>query len=64
MLRRSETDERIPNKWWKKTTLNKFVRYLKEQLKQRLNEVWSGTQQTVVDEAIDEWRWRSGLVSI
>jgi len=27
-------------------------------------EVWSGTQQTVVDEAIDEWRWRSGLLSI
>jgi len=29
-----------------------------DQLKQRLIEVWSGLQQTVVDEAIDEWRRR------
>ena len=27
-----------------------------DQLKQRLIEVWSGLQQTVVDEEIDEWR--------
>ena len=37
---------------------------MKEQLKQRLIEVWSGAQLAVVDEAIDEWRWRSGLVSM
>ena len=29
-----------------------------DQLKQRLIEVWSGLQQTVVDEVIDEWRRR------
>jgi len=29
-----------------------------DQLKQRLIKVWSGLQQTVVDEAIDEWRRR------
>jgi len=29
-----------------------------EQLKQRLIEVWSGLQQTVVDEVTDEWRRR------
>jgi len=29
-----------------------------DQLKQRLIEVWSGLQQTVFDEAIDEWRRR------
>ena len=29
-----------------------------DQLKQRLIEVWSGLQQTVVNEAIDEWRRR------
>ena len=29
-----------------------------DQLKQRLIEVWFGLQQTVVDEAIDEWRRR------
>ena len=62
MLRRSETDERILNKWCKKTTLNYSVKHLKEQPKQHLTAVWSGAQQTVVDEAIDEWRWRSGLV--
>jgi len=27
-------------------------------------EVWSGAEQTVVDEAIDEWRWRSVSVPI
>ena len=27
-----------------------------DQLKQRLVEVWSNVQQTVVDAAIDEWR--------
>ena len=27
-----------------------------DQLKQRLTEIWSDIQQTVVDEAIDEWR--------
>jgi len=60
----SETDERIPNKWWKKITLNQFVKHLKEQPKQRLTDFWSGAQQTVVDEAVNEWSWRSGLVSI
>jgi len=64
VLWHSETDERISNKFWKKTTLNQFVKDLKEQIKQHLTEVWSGAQQTVVDEAVDEWRWRSGLVSI
>ena len=64
MLWRSETDERILNKCLKKTTLNQFVKHLKEQIKQHLTEVWSGAQQTVDDEAVDEWRWRSGLVSI
>jgi len=59
-----ETDERIPSKCRKKTTLNIFMKHLKEQLKQHLTEVWSGTEQTAVDEAVDEWRWRSGLVSI
>jgi len=29
-----------------------------DQLKQRLIEVWSGLQQTIVDEVIDEWRRR------
>ena len=29
-----------------------------DELKQRLVEVWSGLQQTVVDDAIDEWRRR------
>ena len=29
-----------------------------DQLKQRLIEVWSGLQQTIVDEAIDKWRRR------
>jgi len=29
-----------------------------DQLKQRLIEVWSDLQQTIVDEAIDEWRRR------
>jgi len=32
-----------------------------DQLQQRLGAVWSGVQQTVVDEATDEWRI-SGLV--
>jgi len=27
-----------------------------DELKQRLVEVWSGLRQTVVDDAIDEWR--------
>jgi len=40
------------------------VKHLKEQPKQRLTEVWSGAQQTAVDDATDEWRWRSGLLSI
>ena len=63
MLWRSETGERTLNKWWKKTTLNKFATtHLREQPKQRLTEVWSGAQQTVVDEVIDEWRWRYLLV--
>jgi len=63
VLWRSETGERIPNKWWKKTTLNKFAtKHLREQPKQCLTEVWSGAQQTVVDEVIDEWRWRYVLV--
>ena len=63
MLWRSETGERTPNKWWKKTTLNKFATtHLREQPKQRLTEVWSGAQQTVVDEVIDERRWRYLLV--
>jgi len=30
----------------------------------RLTDVWSGARLTVVNEAIDECRWRSGLVSI
>jgi len=30
------------------------VKHLKEQPKKRLIEVWSGAQQTVADEAIDE----------
>ena len=29
-----------------------------DELKQRLVEVWSGLRQTVVDDAIDEWRRR------
>jgi len=29
---------------------------LKDQLQQRLSAVWSGVQQTVVDEVTDEWR--------
>ena len=29
-----------------------------DELKQRLVEVWSGLRQTVVDDAIDEWRIR------
>jgi len=29
-----------------------------DQLKQRLTEIWSGVQRTVVDEVIDEWRHR------
>jgi len=33
------------------------MKHLKEQPKQRLTKVWSGTQQTVVDEATDKWRW-------
>ena len=28
--------EKIPNKWWNETTLNQFVKHLKEQQKQRL----------------------------
>jgi len=50
VLWRSETDERIPNKWWKKSALNEFVKHSKEQLKQRLTEVWSSAQlQTAVE---------------
>jgi len=41
---------------------DEFMKHLKEQPKQCLTDVWSGTQQAVVDEAIDEWR--SGLWSI
>ena len=40
------------------------MKHLKQQPKQHLTEVWSGTEQTVVDEATDEWRRRSGLVSL
>ena len=36
MFWHSETDEQIPNNWWKKTNLNLFVKLLKEQPKQRL----------------------------
>jgi len=30
------------------------MKHLKEQPKQHLTEVWSGTEQTAVDEAVDE----------
>ena len=40
------------------------MKRLNEQAKQRVTEVWSGAEQTVVDEAFDKWRWRSGLVFI
>jgi len=33
-----------------------FLQHLKEQLQQRLSAVWSGIQQTVVNEATDKWR--------
>jgi len=44
-------------KAWMKTTLNYFFKYLKEQLQPRLSAVWSGVQQTAVDEVTDRWRW-------
>jgi len=40
------------------------MKHLKEQPKQRLTEIWSGAQQTGVDEATLEWRWKSGHVSM
>jgi len=62
-LRSKETNKKFPAKSWNKTTLNDFLKHLKRvndicQLKQCLIEDWSGLQQTIVNEAIDEWRRR------
>ena len=41
-------------KGYKKTTLNDFFKYFKEQLQHRLSAVWSVVQQTIVAKSIDE----------
>ena len=59
VLWRWETDKRILNKWLEED----HFELIRKQPKQRLTEVWSGVQKTVVDEATDEWRWKPGHVS-
>ena len=41
-----------PEQVVEKTSLNKFLKHSKEQLKQHLTEVWSVVEHTVVDKAL------------